>query len=58
MVMVNGRLYDAETMNQIGNHPSERKPFYWQREGIDDRFIWQPGEILFEGGETCACGKQ
>lgn len=57
MVMVNGRLYDAQTMNQIGNHPETRKPFYWQREGVDDRFIWQPAEILIEGGEVCSCGR-
>lgn len=31
MVMLNGRLYDAATMSEIGNHPKERKPFYWQR---------------------------
>ncbi len=30
MVMLNGRLYDAATMSEIGNHPKERKPFYWQ----------------------------
>ncbi len=30
-VMVNGRLYDARTMNEIGNHPHERAPLYWQR---------------------------
>ena len=23
-VMINGRLYDARTMNQVGNHPAER----------------------------------
>ena len=31
MVMVNGRLYDARTMNQIGNHPKERARLYWER---------------------------
>jgi imidazolonepropionase-like amidohydrolase len=31
MVMVNGRLYDARTLNQIGNHPQERPKLYWQR---------------------------
>ncbi len=31
-VMVNGRLYDAATMNEIGNHPRAREPFYWQHE--------------------------
>ncbi len=29
-VMKNGRLYDAATMNEIGNHPKERLPFYWE----------------------------
>ena len=29
-VMVNGRLFDAATMNQIGNHPARRRPFYWE----------------------------
>ncbi|MEM8487330.1 MAG: amidohydrolase family protein [Bacteroidota bacterium] len=56
MVMINGRLFDAETMNQIGNHPSTRKPFYWQREGVDDRFIWQPAEITIDGAHICSCG--
>jgi len=29
-VMVNGRLYDAATMNQIGNHAAERKTFFFE----------------------------
>ena len=28
--MVNGRLYDAATMNQVGNHPRERGPLWWE----------------------------
>ncbi len=28
--MVNGRLYDAATMNQIGNHPRERGRLWWE----------------------------
>jgi len=44
-VMQNGRLYDAATMNQIGNHPSPRAPFYWEG-GMD------PGAVsTFEGVE-------
>jgi imidazolonepropionase-like amidohydrolase/Tol biopolymer transport system component len=31
--MVNGRLYDAATMNEIGNHPRERKAFWFQQQG-------------------------
>ncbi len=29
-VMVNGRLYDAWTMNEIGNHPKQRAQFYFE----------------------------
>ncbi|MGH9349004.1 MAG: amidohydrolase family protein [Vicinamibacterales bacterium] len=31
MVMLNGRLYDAATLNELGNHPRPRKPLYWER---------------------------
>ena len=31
--MVNGRLFDAATMNEIGNHPRTRKPFFFQTAG-------------------------
>jgi imidazolonepropionase-like amidohydrolase len=31
MVMMNGRLYDAKTLNEIGNHPKERGKLYWER---------------------------
>lgn len=30
-VMKNGRLYDASTMNEIGNHPKKRPSFFWER---------------------------
>ncbi|MEO6214302.1 MAG: amidohydrolase family protein [Vicinamibacterales bacterium] len=30
MVMMNGRLYDAKTLNEIGNQPRTRKPFWWE----------------------------
>lgn len=41
--MVNGRIYDAGTMNEIGNHPRERGPFWWEREEVDDGWVWKPG---------------
>ncbi|HTF04068.1 MAG TPA: amidohydrolase family protein, partial [Bacteroidia bacterium] len=28
--MVNGRLYDCETMNEIGNSPKARTKFWWE----------------------------
>lgn len=30
-VMLNGRLYESMTMNEVGNHPKKREPFFWQR---------------------------
>jgi imidazolonepropionase-like amidohydrolase/Tol biopolymer transport system component len=40
MVMLNGRLYDAETMNEIAPTPRTRLPFYWER---------QPKRVLTDG---------
>ncbi len=30
-VIINGRLYDGTTMNEIGNHPKKRGSFYWEQ---------------------------
>jgi imidazolonepropionase-like amidohydrolase/Tol biopolymer transport system component len=30
MVMLNGRLYDSNTMNEIGNHPKKRAPLFFE----------------------------
>jgi len=30
-VIANGRLYEAKTMHQKGNHASDRQPFYWEQ---------------------------
>ena len=38
--MVNGRLYDASTMNEIGNEPKERKEFYWENNRYNPSFGW------------------
>jgi imidazolonepropionase-like amidohydrolase/Tol biopolymer transport system component len=38
--MVNGRLYDANTMDQIGNHPAKRTKFYWENSRTGSAFPW------------------
>ncbi len=38
--MINGRLYDSKTMNEIGNRERERLPFWWEREGYSEQFDW------------------
>jgi imidazolonepropionase-like amidohydrolase len=31
LVMINGRVFDAATMNEVGNHPNKRPAFPWRR---------------------------
>ncbi len=41
--MVNGRLYDSLSMNEIGNYNRPRTKFYWEIEnhhGIDWNDSW------------------
>ena len=42
--MVNGRLYDSETMNEIGNYNKKRTPFYWETGKNADSFPWYSEE--------------
>ncbi|EDM44659.1 WD40-like repeat/amidohydrolase domain protein [unidentified eubacterium SCB49] len=39
-IMQNGRLYDPETMNELGNSPKTRAPFYWEVNGYNQAFEW------------------
>ncbi len=36
--MINGRLYDADTMNEIGNEDKPRTEFYWELEGSGNAY--------------------
>ena len=38
--MVNGRLYDTETMNEIGNREKPRTKFYWEHNKYNQAFQW------------------
>ncbi|MAO09673.1 MAG: hypothetical protein CMC07_01965, partial [Flavobacteriaceae bacterium] len=59
MVMVNGRLYDANTLNEIGNHPKERAPFWWENNKYNQAFPWhQETESFMRGGCGCHVGHQ
>ncbi|MCW5519749.1 PD40 domain-containing protein [Aureitalea sp. L0-47] len=54
MVMVNGRLYDAETMNEIGTRIKERAPFWWEQSKYNQAFPWHETTHSFlDGG--CGC---
>ncbi|MEM0518701.1 amidohydrolase family protein [Aequorivita flava] len=54
MVMINGRLYDAATMNEIGNNPKERLPFFWEMDNYNQAFPWhQETHGFMDGGCSC-----
>jgi hypothetical protein len=50
--MANGRLYDAATMHETGNHPAERQPFFFERERQSDGWVWQ-GHVDAHGHGQC-----
>ncbi len=52
--MVNGRLYDAETMNEIGHEPKKRTQFYWENNKNNAAFPWHESTQSFTApGCTC-----
>lgn len=52
--MINGRLYDTETMNEIGNHPKERTKFYWENSKYNQAFPWHEESQSFSR-PVCGC---
>lgn len=53
--MVNGRLYDAETMNEIGNYNKPRTKFFWETNKNASSFPWHDGTETEV--ESCSCGR-
>lgn len=51
-VVLNGRIYESATMNQIGNHPQQRLSFYWERPGSGDGMTLD----TMEGNHESHCG--
>jgi imidazolonepropionase-like amidohydrolase/Tol biopolymer transport system component len=56
--MINGHLYDSETMNEIGNYNKPRQKFYWENSKNANMFPW-PAEVnTEEHGVHCGCGHE
>ncbi len=54
--MVNGRLYDAETMNETGNYDRKRHRFFFEQEGSGNAWpLITDGQGLMPA--QCACGR-
>lgn len=54
--MINGRLYDVNTMNQIAPEPIERMPFFWEQAGYSENFPWHEETQSFTAPH-CGCGR-
>jgi len=52
--VVNGRVYNSRTMDEIGNHPEKRLAFYWEKPGASEAFVWQ-GEATGYMPGGCGC---
>ncbi|HSU27257.1 MAG TPA: amidohydrolase family protein, partial [Chitinophagaceae bacterium] len=53
--MVNGRLYDAAQLNEIGNYNKPRTKFYWELNKNASGLSWH--DQTEEEGQGCSCGK-
>ena len=53
--MVNGRLFDAATMNEIGNHEQTRTKFWWELDKSNSALPWNTATQSFEVPK-CSCG--
>ena len=49
-VMVNGRMYETSTMNQIGNYDVKYGNFYWNNAKTNSNFEWHEESNSFMGG--------
>jgi imidazolonepropionase-like amidohydrolase len=52
--MINGRLYDSATMNEIGNYDKKRSKFYWEQDNYSQNFPWHQESGSFQHMH-CSC---
>jgi imidazolonepropionase-like amidohydrolase/Tol biopolymer transport system component len=52
--MVNGRLYETSTMNEVGNYTNERTMFFWENNKYNRTFQWHENSNSFMHNE-CGC---
>jgi Imidazolonepropionase and related amidohydrolases len=52
--MINGRMYDAATMNEIGNSPKVRTKFYWELSNYNQNFPWHEQSQSYHR-VNCSC---
>ncbi|MEM6265346.1 MAG: amidohydrolase family protein, partial [Bacteroidota bacterium] len=53
-VVMNGRIYEASTLTEIGNYSSSRPPLFWETDKSSQHFEWFGDEHGFEA-PGCSC---
>jgi hypothetical protein len=56
--MVNGRLYEAATMQEVGNYQKNPGRFYWENGKVGTSFPYTEGQDVHTigiAGEQCTC---
>ncbi len=57
--MVNGKLYDTNTMNEIGNTEKRRSQFWWENNKYSEAFPWhEDAQSFTRPGCGCHLGHQ
>jgi hypothetical protein len=51
--IANGRMYNADTMNEEGNEPKARKKFYWENSKYNAAFPWHEETESFMEHHCC-----
>ncbi len=52
--VINGRMYETETMNEMGHYDRPRSKFFWEQDGYNDNFEWHAESHSFTGVH-CVC---
>ena len=52
--IINGRMYDASTMHEIGNYDNKRTKFFWENTKYNAAFPWHEETNSFMR-PTCSC---
>jgi len=52
--VINGRVYDANTLNETGNYTTPRKKFYWEQNKYSQNFPWHEETHSFQSMH-CSC---
>lgn len=45
--MINGRVYDTATMNELGGNEKKRSRFYWEMDGVSQNYPFYPSTQSF-----------